>query len=155
MKKVMGKLNKKAATVIVAGTVVVGSLGGGAYAYKDEWTAKIQSGVSQLADYIFKGDIQTAVKTYGDEKENKLKADANSLITSVMNELKQFKQDEINRGKAELDAKYNSDVKKITNVANQAKNNEKAEQKAKTDQAVSNAKNDMDAVIEEYLNKIK
>jgi hypothetical protein len=155
MKKVMGKLNKKAATVIVAGTVVVGSLGGGAYAYKDEWTAKIQSGVSQLADYIFKGDIQTAVKTYGDEKESKLKADANSLITSVMNELKQFKQDEINRGKAELDAKYNSDVKKITNVANQAKNNEKAEQKAKTDQAVSNAKNDMDAVIEEYLNKIK
>jgi hypothetical protein len=155
MKETMGKTNKKVIGVALAGIITLGSIGGGAYAYKDEWTAKIQEGVSQLANHVFGGAIQTAVDEHGETKEGQLKGEANKLINGVMNDLKAFKQSEIDRGKAELDAKYNSDVDKITRVANNAKEAEKAEQRAKTNTAVSEAKSEMDAVIEEYLSQIK
>jgi hypothetical protein len=155
MKNVLNTGKKKAVAGITAGVIALSTLGGGAYAYKDEWTAKIQEGVSQAANAVFGGAINEAVDTHGETKEGQLRSEANSLINSILNDLKAFKQAEIDRGKAELDAKYNHDVNTITRVANQAKESEKAEQRAKTDQAVNGAKSEMDAVIEEYLNQIQ
>jgi hypothetical protein len=155
MKNVLNTGKKKAAAGIVAGVMALSAVGGGAYAYKDEWTAKIQEGVSQLANHVFGGAIQAEVDSHGETKEGQLRNEANSLIGAVTKELQSYKQSEIDRGKAELDAKYNNDVDKINRVANQAKENEKAEQREKTNQAVNSAKSEMDAVIEEYLNQIK
>ena len=146
---------KKVAVIAVATTLAVTTIGGGAYAYKDEWTAKIQQGVSMLADHVFGGAITTAVTQHGDAKENELKGVANNLISGLTKELKEFKDAEIKRGKDAIDAKYNADVDRITAEANKAKEAEKREQKAKTDTAIQGAKSDMDAVIESYLNQIK
>lgn len=155
IKKIKETGKKKVAVVAIATTLVAGSIGGGAYAYKDEWTAKIQQGVSMLADHVFGGAITTAVKQHGDAKEQELKGAANNLISGLTKELQDFKNAEIQRGKDAINAKYQADVNRITAEANKAKEAEKREQKAKTDETVQNAKNDMDAVIESYLNQIK
>jgi hypothetical protein len=154
MKNIKKVGRKKIATVAIAGAVVMGSFGGGAYAYKDAWTAKIQKGVSELATYVFKDDIQSAVKAYGDTKEAQLRQVANATINAITAELRSFKDEEIKRGKDQLDSKYNGDVTKIKEVAEQAKNSEKAKQTNKTNGAITEASNEMDAVVEEYLSQI-
>lgn len=154
MKKLLEGSKKKVAGIAIAGTLVVGSIGGTTYAYKDEWTAKIVRGVDMLAGYIYKDDVNKAVDAHGNSLENQLRKDIQDMIASITSTLQAHKQNEIDRGKQELDTKYHEDKNRAQEVINDAVAAEKAEQTAKTDAEVQSEKNDMDAVIEAELDKI-
>jgi hypothetical protein len=154
MKKVIGEGKKKIVAIAATGVIAMGALGGGAYAYQDAWTAQIQKGAEAVAGYVFKGEIEAAVTSHGDVKEKELKGWANQMISGIVSELNEFKKEEINRGKKAIDDKVSYDKKRIESEVNKAINTEKNEQKASTNETVQNAKNDLDAVVESYLDQI-
>lgn len=148
----MGK--KKIIAGVTAGALVLGTLGGGAYAYKDEWTAKIQQGVNVLAGVIYKDDIQKAVNTYNETLKGQLKGFINSTVGQAQQALKDHKDAEIARGKKALDDKLAEDQRRAKEAVDTAIANEKAEQEAKTDAQVQTDAGELDAIVETELNKI-
>lgn len=145
---------KKVVAGVIAGSVVLSSLGGTAFAYKDEWTAKINQGVAALAGYVFKDDIQKEVKAHGDAQEAGLKAWANDLISSMTKTFDEYKKSEIQRGKASIDEKVAQDKEQLQRAANNAVNAEKAKQQGKTTEAINKEKADLDGAIDGYLKQI-
>jgi len=154
MRKLLTEGKKKVAVIALSGAVVMGSIGGSAYAYKDEWTPAIQRGVSMLAGYIFKSDIETAIKAHGDTLEGALRKEIQSMIASTNKKLQDFKNAEIDRGKKSLDDKYTADKNQAQTVLNEAVEAEKNKQKAKNDAAINESAAEMDAIIESELDKI-
>lgn len=149
-----GKKVNKVAVVALAAVIGFGALGGGAYAYKDEWTAKIQRGVDVAANYIYGDDIENAINSHNQTLKADLTQFINSTIASVTQGLQTHKQGEIDRGKAQLDAKLAEDKRRITETINNAVVQEKQEQEALTNQQINTDSAEMDAIIEAELNKI-
>ena len=154
MKNLKEKMNKKVIAVMVTGAVVFGSIGGGAYAYKDEWTSKINRGVDALAGYIYKDDVQNAINTHNEGLKNDLRKFISDTIASASAKLNEHKQNEINRGKEALDNKLSEDKRRATEAVNNAVANEKAEQEAKTNAQVETDKAELDAIVDAELNKV-
>jgi hypothetical protein len=155
MKNLKEKMNKKVVAVTVAGTVVLGSLGGGAYAYKDEWTAKIQEGVSQLANYVYGGAIESAVTDEKNEQKTKTTNFGNKLISDFQALLKAHKQAEIERGTNAVKKHAEDDRATLERVANNALDKEKKERETKTNQAVGEANAEIDAIVDNFLSQVQ
>jgi ABC-type phosphate transport system auxiliary subunit len=145
---------KKFVAVAAAGIIGFGALGGGAFAYKDAWTAKIQQGMTAAATYVFKDDIEKSVKAHGDAQENNLKKWANEYVTTIISTLNEFKQNEIKRGKDEINLKVEQEKYNLKSTADRALQDEKNKQTGKTDATINQAKEELDAVVEEFLNQI-
>lgn len=146
--------NKKIAGVVLAGALALGSIGGGAYAYKDEWTPMIHKGVDMLAGYIFKDDIQKEIDAHNEQLKGTLRGDIQRMIAGITQRLQAEKQAEINRGKNELTTKYEQDKARAEREVAQAVDNEVREQQAKTNAKVENEKGELDDIVEAELNKI-
>ena len=144
---------KKVATVTLASALVVGSLSGGAYAYKDAWTAKVEQGVHILAGQIFPS-IGTAVTAHGNAKEAQFKTFVQQLIASTQAKIEAFKQSEINRAKAEIDAHDANNREKLEKAANNAVQKENNAQKAKTDAVIDKEEDDLDKVVDDTLDQL-
>lgn len=154
MKKIMEKTNKKVAVVALAGVLSFGALGGGAYAYKDAWTAKIQSGVSALAGYIYKDDITNAINAHNETLKGELKGFISSTVNSATKALQDHKKAEIKRGKKSLSDKLAEDKARAKEVVDNAVASEKTKQEAKTDTQVNTDAGELDAIVESELAKI-
>jgi hypothetical protein len=146
--------NKKLIGGVLAGAIALGSIGGGVYAYQDEWTAKIYKGVDLLAGFIYKDDIEKEINSHNEGLKSQLRQDIQGFIAQVTSELQEHKQNEIDRGKKSLDQKYNGDKNKAQHDVNSALRQEKQEQKAKTDAKVETEKGELDAIVEAELSKI-
>lgn len=70
MKKLVETSKKKIVAGVLSGALTVSLFGGAVYAYKDEFTAKIQEIIRDLAvNVIFKDDIEKEVGKYGIKKK--------------------------------------------------------------------------------------
>lgn len=152
--KIMKKVNKKVAVGITTGVIAVGSMTGGAYAYKEEFTPRIQKAVQYLVGVVFKDDIQNAVDQYGNVKEKELETFGNSLVGGLVKDLQKFKADEINRGKSAIDSELQANKNSITQVVNDEVEKQKNAQQVKTDGEVNESKEDMNNVIDSALDKV-
>lgn len=155
MKK-LAETNKKKIVVGISSGVLAASLfGGAAYAYKDEFTAKIQGIVHNLAvNVIFKDEIEKKVANYGDQKENELKSYVGQIIDGIKKDLETFKQQEIQRGKFEIDREFDANKNSIRRAVNCVLEQEKQAQQRKTDAEVNKSKEDMNKAIKDALNDL-
>jgi hypothetical protein len=158
MKNVMGTIKqagkKKVAVVALTSAVVLGSIGTGAYAYKDEWTAKINKGVDMLAGYIYKEDIQAAINTHNETKKNELRTFISQTINAVTSDLQAHKTAEINRGKAALDSKVAEDKARAKEAVDNAVSRNKQAQESKTNAQINTDKGELDTIVEQELAKV-
>lgn len=147
---------KKLAGGALAGMMVLSALGGGAYAYKDEFNAKIANGIRYLAvNVVFKGEIEKEVDSYGNIKEGELKTFGSNLVSAVYNDLVKYKAAEIKRGKETIDRELQENKEKVQAATDKAVADEKAKQKTKTDAEIQESSNDMNTIIETEVNKVK
>ena len=144
---------KKVATVTLAGALVVGSVSGGAYAYKDAWTAKIDQGVQLLAKQAFPS-IATAVNDYGVTKESQFRGFVTTLITSTQSKIEAFKVAEIKRAKEEIDAHDADNRAKLDKAASDAVQKAKDAQTAKTNENIAKETGDLDKIVEDTLGQL-
>lgn len=153
MKTAFAKGKKKVVATVAATTLGLTVLGGSAFAFKDEWNALIEKSVAKVASIVYKGEIEKEVDSYGNKREGDLRTYITNAFTSVKGELEKHKNSEINRGKAEIDSKYQSETYYIDKKVNEEAVKAKAEQAKKTEAEITAEKQDMDKAVEEELNK--
>ena len=153
--KEMGKGSKKKIMGgVLAGAIGISALGGGAYAYKADWDTKIDKGVSALAKMVYGNEINSKVDTHNEGLKKNLASFIATTISNAQSSLTKHKNDEIQRGKDNLDAKYNEDTSKAKKAVDDAIATQKANQEAETNKKVAEESGELDAIVESELNKI-
>ncbi|WP_394555243.1 hypothetical protein C1N61_26260 (plasmid) [Priestia aryabhattai] len=149
MKKI--KVSKKAAGLVLAGTIVVSSMGTTAYAaYGDQWNALITKGVDKLYTAVF-----PEIKQKADEKEaaiiDQISNDVSRNVKSISEDVKKHKEQLIQRNEKELDSYYSQTISNLETTANTASKVKKDELTRKADQELNEAKRNIDAKIQAEL----
>src|SRR5689334_1593636 len=99
----MFKLRKKTAGIVIAGTIIVGSMGTTVYAASgNQWDALITKGIDRLYTVAF-----PEIKQKTDEKKahilDQITADINGKAKLIAEAVKKHKEDLIKRNEKELD----------------------------------------------------
>lgn len=76
------------------------------------------------------------------------------ILDGIKKDLETFKQQEIQRGKADIDKEFDANKNSIQNAVNGVVEQEKQAQQRKTDAEVNKSKEDMNKVIEDALNDV-
>lgn len=150
----MGKLNKKLIAGIIAIIMVLGVSTGGAYAYKDEWTSKINEAVALLATTVYGSQIDNELNEHNEGLKGDLKQFISKVTVDATNELKDHRDKEIERGKKNLDKKLKNDKTQAQKAIKDALKHEKDKQEAKTDAKVETEKQELDAIVDDALENI-
>lgn len=148
------KVSKKAAGLVLAGTIVVSSMGTTVYAaYGDQWNALITKGVDRLYTAVF-----PEIKQKTDEKEaaiiNQISNDVNRNVKSISEDVKKHKEQLIQRNEKELDNYYKETTSNLEMTAENASKHKKDELTRKADQELNEAKRNIDAKIQAELENL-
>lgn len=152
----MFKLRKKTVGLVMAGTIIAGSMGTTAYAASgNQWDALITKGIDKLYTVAF-----PEIKQKTDEKKihilDQITADINGKAKLIAEAVKKHKENLIERNEKELDNYYEQTVTDLEATADIASKHKKDELTNKADQELENAKKDIDAKIQsELVNLIK
>lgn len=153
MKTVFAKGKKKVVATVAAAALGLTVVGGSAYAYKDEWNALIEKGVAKVASIVYNGDIEKEIDTYGNKREGDLRSWIGTKLAQVQADLESHKNDEIKRGKDEIEKKVQAEINGINKKFNDEAYKAKVEQVKKTDAEVNTEREDLDKAVEEELAK--
>lgn len=139
-------MKKKIAAIVLAGTLVGGAGANAAFDITGYVKEKINTVVGGYVSAI-------SLDGYAESKETGIKAAVNNKTVAVIQFLQKHYNDEIQRGKNEIDSYANKQVKDTDAAGDEVQNDVKTKITQKVNSEVSQAKTHLDETLKDELDK--